>query len=614
MSYTVTYGTGSNVAAGTNPTPTYPASGMGAGKLAILVCSCQNGSTNDYLDPRAADASWTQQDSYIYIGAELHTLTVFSRELTGSETAGGTFTVPSSGSLGRRACLIFVIDTAGGTGWNFESKNPQTQATATTTITDRAVTTGGSARLAVNIISYPTRQTGGQEDFAGETGGSWVASGYYESGSAPTLSVQVAEIATAGTIDGGTDTSITSSPWLIFGFSVWRNATALPDLTVTDIAWDVAPAVGKPVILSAVITNAGTASSPNGVIHGVKFEVSGVAVAFSTSRTTSIAASGIATVYADSAWIPSASGTPNVVATVDYSALIAEANEANNTRTEAVTIIDLPNLAVTDITYTPAVPVIGDNVVFSAVVNNGGLGATPGSTVHKVNFTVSGVPVATSTSRTTSIAAAANATVVADAAWIPGSAGTFSVVATVDPDNIIAETNDGNNTYSENITIGTPSTASITKFAGRGPNAAGEIWPLLGDYDPFFLTQGEGDARYLQSVPVTYLTQSQSDVRYLQTVPAEYLTQTEADAQGMPAIEAGGVASNLEMREVNANFTLLAASSPRYYWQSYRNIGPSSVTVSAPAGYTTDGDNIIAAGTSALFVKRAGSPQFIRWN
>jgi hypothetical protein len=48
-----------------------------------------------------------------------------------------------------------------------------------------------------------------------------------------------------------------------------------------------------------------------------------------------------------------------------------------------------------------------------------------------------------------------------------------------------------------------------------------------------YLTQTEGDARYLQSftIPSEYLTETEGDARYIQTIPSEYLTQTEGDAR-----------------------------------------------------------------------------------
>src|SRR6266498_3723023 len=228
MAYTTTFGTGSNVAAGTNPTPTYPAAGgMGAGKLAILICACASGSVNDWLTP---DGSWTQRGTQISINSEAATLNIFSKILNGSETAGGTVTVTSTGSLGRRACLIFTVDQPGNAGWGFENIDGQTQATNITSISDNDVTTAGPDRLALNIILYPILQTGGQEAFTGTTGGTWVADGYYESGNYPTLSVQKSAIAVAGTIGGGADATITSSTWLIWGAAIW-GISPLPEFT-----------------------------------------------------------------------------------------------------------------------------------------------------------------------------------------------------------------------------------------------------------------------------------------------------------------------------------------------------------------------------------------------
>ena len=610
MAYTISTGVGSNVIGNTNPTPAYPSTGLGAGKLAFLHVGVKNDTGGTLTPP----TGWTQRGNEATGGAFRTKL--YSRELDGNEVPGGTIIVTSTGSTGARIAWITIVDTAGGSGWNFEDIDEQTSS-LTTTISDNNVTTGGSNRLAMNFIGYSNRQTGGQEDFVGETGGSWISSSYFESGSSPTLSLQSAELATAGTIGGGSDTSISSAAWTIHGLSVWRNVSALADLTVTDITWDTSViAVGKPTVFSAVIANTGSGATPQGVTHGVKFEVAGAAVAFSTTYTDSIpATTGTATVFADGPWVPSASGTPNVVATVDYSDLIAESNNSNNTRTEAITIIDLPDLTVTDITYTPASPVVGDSVSLTAAVHNGGLGASPAATAHVVNFDIGGSQVAVSTNHTSSIAASGSANITADAPWSPGSSGTFSVNATVNPGATIIETSTDNNLYSENITIAAAGAGTITTFAGRGPNASGEIWPLLGDYNEFFLTEGEGDERYLQTVPAEYLTQDEGDARYLQSVPSEYITQAEADAQGMPAIEAGGVSAvTIPVREVNANFTLLTPSIPANYWQSYFNISATAVTASPPVGYTMQGLTSIAANTSALFVKRAGLSQFRRWS
>lgn len=614
MAYTVTFGTGSNVSGSTNPTPAYPVSGLGAGRLAILVLSTAHGSTNDYLN---APGGWTQMSgspsNFANINSEVTTMAIWYKVLDGTETPGGTITVSNAGTTGRKAALIFVVNTSGGTGWNFEAQNWVGQTTAATTIADQGVTTTGTSRLAINVITYNDRQTGGQEDYAGETGGSWIASGYYEAGNYPTISVQTCEMASSGTINGGSDASINSSTYLIWGFAIWRNAAALPDLIVEDITKDVSQlAVGKPAVLGAVIKNTGAAASP-ATPHRVKFEIGGSPVAFSTNYANALSVSASITVVADNSWIPAASGSLTTVATVNYTGTISESNTANNTFSKVLTVVDLPNLDVTDIAWAPASPVIGDSVVLTAVVHNGGLGSTPQGIAHVVNFYVSGNLVASATANTESLAASASRTLTADSVWLPSSAGTFALLADVNPDQLFDETDFTNNTYTENVTINTSTAAAVTKFNGRGPGGDGNITPVLADYDQFFLTQGEGDNRYLQTVPSEYLTETEGDARYLQSVPSDYITQTEADAQGMPVVELGGTgATTSPVREVNANFTLLTPSVPANYMQVYFNIAASNVTVSAPAGYTIAGSNVISASVAGVFVKRSGATQFRR--
>ena len=139
----------------------------------------------------------------------------------------------------------------------------------------------------------------------------------------------------------------------------------------------------------------------------------------------------------------------------------------------------------------------------------------------------------------------------------------------------------------------------ISLFAGRGPDGGGNITPVEADYDSFFLTQTEGDARYLQSVP------------------SEYLTQTEADDQGMPVLEsvaysAGGTPSD-PITHGTGDITLRTPSTPKDYWQARLNTDTVAITVSPPTNYTITGTDTIEAGGVALFVKVSGSSVFLRW-
>lgn len=91
-----------------------------------------------------------------------------------------------------------------------------------TTISDVAVQTLGADRLAINCC-FLTDDGSGLAAFAGSSGGTWVlsADGTFASatGTDGTVAMMTAAMASAGTIDGGTDT-IVSLPWAVSGFAL----------------------------------------------------------------------------------------------------------------------------------------------------------------------------------------------------------------------------------------------------------------------------------------------------------------------------------------------------------------------------------------------------------
>lgn len=89
-----------------------------------------------------------------------------------------------------------------------------------TTVSDTGVTTLGTDRLALNLIAI-NDDASGLAAFAGASGGTWSQLSLYEdaSGTDGTVSVQAADMTSAGTIDGGSDT-ITSLAWGVVGFAL----------------------------------------------------------------------------------------------------------------------------------------------------------------------------------------------------------------------------------------------------------------------------------------------------------------------------------------------------------------------------------------------------------
>ncbi|WP_343704524.1 CARDB domain-containing protein [Chitinophaga sp.] len=234
-----------------------------------------------------------------------------------------------------------------------------------------------------------------------------------------------------------------------------------PDLVVTDVTWVPAfPEPGEVVTFTAVIKNQGDTATPAGVIHGVAFKLNGVNVGCNGSSVTSLAPGASRTLTANgclpSTWT-AALGTHSVVATVDDQFRFNEKSETNNTRTETFTVNPpRPDMIVTDITWTPANPVAGDVVRFTAVVKNVGTVATPASVINGVNFKVNGASVGCNGSYTASLAPGASITLVSNgcspSTWTAVS-GTHTVVVKTDDQNRFAERDETNNTRTESIVI-----------------------------------------------------------------------------------------------------------------------------------------------------------------
>jgi len=107
----------------------------------------------------------------------------------------------------------------------------QNVAGTSATCADASVETIGTDRLALNFVGI-NDDASGLAAFTGETGGDWtLATAIYESstGTDGTIGLMQAAMASAGTIDGGTDT-ITSLSWGTLGFALIGTTVEIPIL------------------------------------------------------------------------------------------------------------------------------------------------------------------------------------------------------------------------------------------------------------------------------------------------------------------------------------------------------------------------------------------------
>ncbi len=127
-----------------------------------------------------------------------------------------------------------------------------------------------------------------------------------------------------------------------------------------------------------------------------------------------------------------------------------------------------PDLLISNVGFFPPYPAEDEEVVFVAAVKNQGTTASPANTVHKVTFRVNGTEVSSSIEFDEPIPVGGIKLVSADTgpggknSWTAGPEGTYNVQASVDPDNIIEEWYDNNNSRQITLKVFPPHPINIT--------------------------------------------------------------------------------------------------------------------------------------------------------
>ncbi|GAA2623397.1 hypothetical protein GCM10010399_63310 [Dactylosporangium fulvum] len=240
-----------------------------------------------------------------------------------------------------------------------------------------------------------------------------------------------------------------------------------PDLRVTAVSWTpTAPDETSAITLSATVQNAGTAGSPATTVN---FNLGGQVVG--TANVAALAAGASATVTANAGTRPMGSYT--AAATVDPTNTVVEQNDSNNTFTASSQLVVAqapgPDLQVVGITSNPASPAAGAAVSFTVAVNNRGTTASGATTVTRVS--VGGTTLNTNTP---SIAAGATVNVAITGTWT-ATAGGATITATADATNVVAETNETNNSRSQSIVVGRGAAVPYTSYEAEAGTYTGQL-------------------------------------------------------------------------------------------------------------------------------------------
>ncbi|MCX7024756.1 MAG: InlB B-repeat-containing protein, partial [Spirochaetes bacterium] len=164
-----------------------------------------------------------------------------------------------------------------------------------------------------------------------------------------------------------------------------------------------------------------------------------------------------------------AAGIHTITFTVNPEGKLAEANMSNNQRSISVKVradtTPRPDFVVTGVTFTPANPTTSDRVMINVAMKNQGAAA---GTIPAGALTwsekVTGKPGSGGSSDGQVIQPGGTFSggvfMVEPGDW---AAGTYQVVATVDPQDRCLESNESNNSLTVNLAIGSGSTATIQK-------------------------------------------------------------------------------------------------------------------------------------------------------
>ncbi|WUR61308.1 discoidin domain-containing protein [Micromonospora chokoriensis] len=335
-----------------------------------------------------------------------------------------------------------------------------------------------------------------------------------------------------------------------------------PDLVVSSVTWSPSsPSEASAVTLSAVVQNIGSAAAGATTVN---FSLAGAVVGSATVG--GLAAGASTTVSFNAGTRPM--GSYAVSAVVDPTNTIVEQNNGNNSFTAAsplvVTQAPGPDLQVLSIASNPPNPAVGASVTFTVTVRNRGTTATGATTVTRL---VAGST--TLNTNTASIAAGATVTVAVSGSWTATSGGA-TLTATADATNVVAETNESNNAFSQSIVVGRGAAVPYTSYeaeAGRYQGTLLETDPLRTFGHTNFASESSGRKSVRlnstgQFVEFTSANQANSIV----------VRNSIPDAPG-----GGGIEATISLY-VNDVFSRKLTLSSKHSWLYGNTDGPEALT------------------------------------
>ncbi|MET8366883.1 CARDB domain-containing protein [Micromonospora sp. NPDC005194] len=335
-----------------------------------------------------------------------------------------------------------------------------------------------------------------------------------------------------------------------------------PDLVVSSVTWSpTSPTEASAVTLSAVVQNIGSASAGATTVN---FSLAGAVVGSATVG--ALAAGGSTTVSFNAGTRPM--GSYAVSAVVDPTNTIVEQNNGNNSLTAASPLVIAqapgPDLQVLSIASNPPNPAVGASVTFTVAVRNRGTTATGATTVTRL--VVGSTTLNTSTA---SIAAGATVTVAVTGSWTATSGGA-TITATADATNVVTETNESNNAFSQSIVVGRGAAVPYVSYeaeAGRYQGTLLETDPLRTFGHTNFASESSGR----KSVRLT------STGQFVEFTSANQANSIVVRNSIPDAPGGGGIEATISLY-VNDVFSRKLTLSSKHSWLYGNTDGPEALT------------------------------------
>jgi subtilase family serine protease len=376
-------------------------------------------------------------------------------------------------------------------------------------------------------------------------------------------------------------------------FKVLKYIPPLPDLTVTSLTSSKAEyEADETITITATIKNQG-----DGAAGGFYVALSSADFTTQTKYISSLAVGGTTSAtFTYTAGRYTSDKTISITATADSSGVVSESNESNNTRAASFKVLKyvppLSDLTVATLAGDKPLYEAGEAITVTGTIKNIGESASPATTAR---LTVQGIGTFTANISALNTGASQTATF-SFTAPTSLSPQAISMTAFVDPNNLIVESNEDNNTRSATISINAlrPDIeivdSTITDwYAGKDVTVSATIRNRTAQPVPSVAIRLTiGGVSYTENIPIAGNGSNLAVFRFKVPAAGSYSVRITADPDGvLNETDEGNNALTKNIQALAVPACIVADPDNSAMEQRYKVYGLMSVPTTASSAYHT---------------------------